>query len=599
MTTEASGVHRRRRKHRLWLWPVGIGVVALVALGGISLYHRWADLRGGRPHPDPWFADVTDEVGVRFVHETGDLDRWHMPQIHGSGVAVFDFDGDGRLDLYFLTFSDAGSTSVNRLYKNMPDGTFRDVTEGSGLGISGPSTGVIVGDVNNDGKPDVVVTQYGGVRLFLNNGDGTFTDATAESGLQNPLWGTSANLFDYDRDGYLDLVIANFVEADPGQVCHNASGKRDYCGPSAFRGTVSRLFRNRGAELAADPDAKKPRTAFEDVTVKAGLAELPGPGLGVYCADFTGDGWPDIFIANDGKPNRLWVNQRNGTFKDEAPVRGIALDSMGQSQAGMGIAVGDVDGDGLFDVYVTHLNTERNALWVQGPKRGEFRDRTAQAGLLGTRWRGTGFGTVLCDFDQDGWPDIAVVNGGVSRGTSTPNAALGAHFQEYSERNQLFRNEGGGRFQDISDQNDPLCGTPAVGRGLATGDLDGDGALDLVVTASGDRARVYRNVAPGRGHWLVARAFDPRLNRDAYGAEVVVEAGGRKLLRVVNPGDSYQCSSDPRAHFGLGGAAGYEAVHIRWPDGLAESFPGGAADQVLVLERGKGRSSAAPGGGGR
>ena len=590
MTTTAPAP----RKRHLKLWLAGFAALGLLATGGVLLYQQFAGSGTAPPEEAPWFTDVTDEVRLPFVQDAGDLSNWHMPQIHGSGVAVFDFDGDDRLDLYLLNFGGPNSKSTNRLYKNEPDGTFRDVTEGSGLGIAGYNTGAIVGDVNNDGRPDVVVTQYVGVKLFLNRGAGKFEDVTEPSGLQNPLWGTSANLFDYNRDGYLDLVIANFIELDLAQVCHNANGKRDYCGPSAFRGTVTKLFRNRGAEPAGKADAKRAEVAFEDVTARAGLASAPGPGLGVYCADFDGDGWQDIFVANDGKPNHLWINQKNGTFKEEALFRGIAIDSVGQAQAGMGIAVGDIDGDGLFDVYVTHLSTERNTLWQQGPKRGQFVDRTARAGLLATDWRGTGFGTVLGDFDHDGWPDIAVVNGAVSRGTPTPNASLGDHFREFSERNQLLRNEGG-RFRDVSAKNRPFCGTANVARSLAAGDLNGDGALDLVVTCIGDRARVFRNSARDRGHWLILRAFDPRLSRDAYGAEVVVEAGGRRLLRVVNPGDSYQSSSDPRPHFGLGAAARFDAVRVLWPDGLAEVFPGGDADRVLTLERGTGRATSSPG----
>jgi len=560
--------------------------VALAGLlAGFALWFPRSNVSDNQAAAEPpWFEDVTDAVGLNFVHDAGELTQWQLPQIHGSGAALFDYDGDGRLDLYLLNFGGPDSKSINRLYRNVRGGTLQDVTEGSGLGIAGYNTGVIVGDLNNDGWQDVVVAQYGGAKLFLNKGNGTFADVTEESGVKNPLWGTSTNLLDFDRDGWLDLVIVNFVEADPQQPCHGRTGKRDYCGPSAFPGTVTKLFRNRGA---VGPGLVR----FEDVTVKAGLAKAPGPGLGVYCADFNGDGWQDIFVANDGKPNHLWVNQKNGAFLEEAYFRGIAVDSLGQAQAGMGIAVGDVDGDGLFDIYVTHLATERNTLWQQGPQRGQFTDRTARAGLLNTQWRGTGFGTVLADFDQDGWPDIGIVNGAVARGTPYPNPALAAHFPEFSERNQLIRNEGHGKFRDISQLNPALCGTPVVARGLATGDLNGDGALDLVVTPIADRARVYFNVARPRGHWLIVAAIDPRLKRDAYGAEVVVKAAGRGLLRVINPGDSYQCSSDPRAHFGLGEAERIDSIEIAWPDGLSEVFfeQGTAADQVLVVRRGQGR----------
>jgi hypothetical protein len=263
---------------------------------------------------------------------------------------------------------------------------------------------------------------------------------------------------------------------------------------------------------------------------------------------------------------------------------------MGRAEAGMGVAVGDVNNDGLFDLYVSHLTTEHNTLWMQGPKRGLFRDKTGWANLLTTDWRGTGFGTAMADFDHDGWLDVAVVNGRVYAGTATPNAALGRHLMQYSERNQLFRNTGGGKFRDISAANSALCGAPNVARGLAVGDIDGDGAPDLLVTTVAGPARLLRNVAQPRGHWLLVRALDPRLKRDAYGAEVTVHAGGQRWLRIVNPGDSYLCSSDPRVHVGLGAAARYDSIIVRWPDGLVEEFPGGPADGAIVLRRSEGTS---------
>jgi hypothetical protein len=561
----------------------GMGILLLLSVVGYSLL-RPTDIIPEKTK-DLWFSDVTDEVGLDFVHDAGDLTKYLQPQIHGSGVAVFDFDGDGRPDLYFLTYGGPASKSINRLYKNMPDGTFKDVTEGSGLGIAGFNTGVIIGDVNNDGWPDVLITQMGGVKLFLNNGNGTFRDITEESGLKNPLWATSANFFDYDRDGWLDLVIVNYLEFDPTQPCQNPMGKKDYCGPRQSPSTVSKLFRNLGRKNQDPVD----RVRFEDVTVSAGLATAPGPGLGVFCADFNGDGWPDIFIANDGKPNHLWINQKNGTFTQDALKSGIAIDAMGNAQAGMGVAVGDVENGGLFDVYVTHLAAERNTLWKQGPKRGNFRDQTARAGLLATEWRGTGFGTVMRDFDNDGWLDIAVVNGSVAQQTSATNPNLRDHLPYYAERNQIFRNDGKGIFRDISALNKPFCGTPDVTRGLASGILFNDCAMDLVVTTVAGRARVFRNVAPDRGHWLVVRALDPRLKRDAYGAEVRVRTGEQQMLRIVNPGDSFQSSSDPRAHFGLGKSLRYDAIRVLWPDGLSEVFPEGEADRSLVLRRGEGR----------
>jgi enediyne biosynthesis protein E4 len=564
---------------------VGMVLCTLLIAGGAVFF--WLRYVGDRTQPqldDAWFVDVTDASGLDFVHDVGDLSSFRTSQINGSGVGLFDFDGDGLLDIYLLTHGGPDSPSTNRLFKNMGNGTFKDVTCNSGLGIAGFNTGVAVGDVNNDGWPDVLVTQYGGVRLFLNNGDGAFTDVTEASGLMNPLWATSASFFDDDRDGWLDLVVVNYLD-DGFTVCYGDTGAREYCGPGQCKGTVTKLFRN----LGFTGKDKAPPARFKDVTVLSGLAKAPGPGLGVYCADFNGDGWPDIFVANDGNPNHLWINQKDGTFLEQAFAHGIAVDAMGQAQAGMGVAIGDVDGDGLLDIFVTHLAVERNTLWHQGPMRGNFVDKTARAGLLHSEWRGTGFGTLMGDFDHDGWLDIAVVNGAIGRGTATPNPALKAHLKEYSERNQLFRNLGQGKFQDISLGNPPFCGTPNVCRGLVQGDIFGTGALDLVVSPIAGRASIYRNNVAKGGHWLLVRAVDPRLKRDAYGAEIRVRAGDRQWLRLINPAYSFQCSNDPRAHFGLGSATSVDAIEVLWPDGRAEVFPGGSVNERRVLRRGEGK----------
>jgi hypothetical protein len=396
----------------------------------------------------------------------------------------------------------------------------------------------------------------------------------------------SGAFLDYDRDGRLDLVVVNYLDFDPTKECWSHTGVRDYCGPQSYSPVTSKLFRNLGP--AGGKAGGPAGIRFEDVSFESGIGRLAAAGLGVACADFDGDGWCDIFVANDGHPNRLWVNKKDGTFADEAVSRGVAYSEMGKAYAGMGVAVGDVNNDCLLDLYVTHLGSELNNLWRQGP-RGQFRDKTAEAKLASTKWRGTGFGTLMADFDNDGWLDIAVGNGRVFRGGDAKDTGMG-YWETYLEKNQIFANDGTGKFRDISTANKAFCGHWNVARGLVCADIDNDGAPDLLVAPLGGKARLFRNVAPDRGHWLKVRPFDSKLNRDAHGAEVRVRTVAGEQVRVANPAESYLCSGSPVPHFGLGAADGYEAVTVTWPDGAREVFPGGAADRVVTLRRGEGRT---------
>jgi hypothetical protein len=499
----------------------------------------------------------------------------------GSGAAMLDFDNDGRFDLYFIQ-NGGPSGARNQLYRQRADGTFENVSAGSGLDVAGYGMGAAVGDIDNDGFVDVYVSGYGGGWLFHNRGNGTFEDVTKQAGVEIPSWGTSCSFFDYDRDGWLDLVVVNYVDYVAQRWCGPANGRQDYCHPSAFMGSSIRLFHNRGRDAAGK------WLGFEDVTRAAGVAKLV-PALGVVCADFNGDGWPDILVANDAQPNCLWVNQKDGTFVDEAVARGVAYDTFGNAQSNMGVALGDIDGKGRLDLAITHLTEETHTLWKQtGP--GQFQDSTGSVGLAAPHWRGTGFGTVLADFDLDGALDLAVVNGRVSRtrGPPAPDAGIGSYWADYAERNQLFANDGRGNLRDDSPQNKSFCGVYAVSRGLVWGSFEG-GAVDLVTTSVGGPARFFRNIAPKGGHWLIIRAVHPALKRDAYGALVSVRAGERRWIGLINPGQSYLCSGDPRAHFGLGSVDHIDEICIDWPDGLQEFFPGTGVDVTLRLERGKGR----------
>ena len=559
-------------------WPVWLAAL-LGLLAGCQKRDASSGASGGQPE---WFADVTDQVGLHFVHDAGPCDKYLLKESMGSGAAVFDCDNDGKLAVYLVQNAGPNSASTNKLFVQDSSGHFVDVSQGSGLDVAGYGMGVAIGDVNNDGLPDVLLTEFGRVRLFLNQGHHHFIDVTEQAGLNDPKWATAAAFLDYDRDGWLDLVVINYCDNADAHGCYDMTGKLDYCGPKPFPGTIPRLYHNLGRQ----PDGN---VRFEDVTAKSGLASAAVKGLGVVCLDFNGDGWPDILVANDEMPNQLWINQHDGTFKDEALSRGIALDATGELQANMGIALGDLYGTGRADVYITHLGREQNVLWCQ-TSPGMFEDCTPAAGLTGTKWRGTGFGTVMADFANQGTLDLVVANGRIDRAAhELPYSTVPPHWRPYAELNQVFAGDRSGHFSDVSIDNPTFCAVPGVWRGMAWADFDNDGGIDLLLTQIAGPAKIYRNVHPNRGHWLLVKAIDPALGgRDAYGARVTLRAAGRSQVGWVNPGSSYLSSSDPRVHFGLGAATRFDPIEVQWPDGSHESFPGGPVDQVLKLPRGGG-----------
>jgi hypothetical protein len=545
----------------------------------------------------PFFEDVTIGSGVDFQHWCGDGGKYFFPEVMGSGIALFDYDRDGKLDLFAVqgmpsetvrgqADSPAGRASrCSRSYRQQDDGRFRDVTDDAGLTDDQPyGMGVAVGDVNNDGWPDLYVSKYGEDRLFLNQ-QGKFADITEAAGISNPRWGASASFLDFDRDGWLDLVVTNYVDYFPSQKCIPANGVQDYCHPNVFHDAPSRLFRN----ISGSSDPPRSSVQFEDVSLTSGIDGKPGPGLGVLCDDFNSDGWPDIFVANDSKANHLWINRHDGTFAEEAIPAGVAYDRAGRPQANMGIAYGDVDGNGKFDLLVTHLDGEYDTLYRQ-IATGIFEDRSIDSGLAPTI-PPTGFGTAFADLDLDGDLDLVIGNGRVRRPDLARDAPAdpSQFWQGYTERSAIFMNGGKGNFVEADPASEPFCAEVHVLRGLCTGDLDNDGDLDVVTSEVNGPVRIYRNVTPRAGHWLVIKVAELEMGgRDAIGAVVTIRCGKQTLAQTVNPGFSYLSSSDPRVHFGLGDAKKFDELLIRWPDGEVESFPGGPADRHLTIERGTG-----------
>ena len=536
--------------------------------------------------------EVAAASGLGFVHFNGATGEYYQPEIFGPGLALLDYDSDGDLDLYYLQGamldSDRSPADAlfpppathwpgDRLFRNDLDAAgrprFTDVTEQAGLGSAGYGQGAAVGDYDNDGDPDLYVSNFGPNILYQNNGDGTFSDVTAGAGVDDPNWSTSTAFTDYDRDGDLDLFVANYVQFSirANKRCAGADGKPDYCGPQAYAAVRDRLFRNDG------------NGRFTDVTTAAGLDIAFGPGLGVTCADFNGDGWQDIYVANDGEENQLWLNRGDGSFENTALMAGVAINAYGKPEASMGVTAGDFDNDGDEDLFMTHLDRETNTLYLNDGK-GNFLDATDRYKLGRTSLPYTGFGSEWFDLDNDGNLDLFIANGAVK----IEETLRGQPFP-YQEVNQLIRNDGSGAFVDITSNAGPALALQEVSRGAAFGDIDNDGDIDIAVANNTGPARLLLNEAATGNHWLSIRLQGTGSNRDGAGARVAVLREGKPTLwRRAHTDGSYLSANDPRVHFGLGSEAALDSVVVKWPGGNSEVWQDIRGDRFVTLVEGNG-----------
>jgi enediyne biosynthesis protein E4 len=537
---------------------------------------RAADSGAGPAHE--WFVDRAEETGLRFVHFNGMSGQWYYPEHLAPGVAMFDYDNDGDLDIFLVQGQMLGEGTAlfppqgplpleGRLFRNdltvNADGTrtlrFTDVTDASGIRARGYGMGVATGDFNNDGCVDLYVTNLGRNQMFQNNCDGTFTDVSRQSGTDDPSWSVSASFLDFDRDGWLDLFVGNYLDysINRNTRCFSPSGRPDYCSPNVYRAQPSRLYHNNRDGT------------FTDVTVAAGLAREFGPALGVATADFNGDGWIDIYVANDGQENQLWINQRDGTFKNTGLLSGSALSADGKPKASMGVDAGDFDNDGDEDLFMTELRGEGSNLFVNDGS-GVFEERGTRSGLGPLSLAYTGFGTAWFDFDNDGWLDLLTVNGAVQtiEALARTNDPFPLH-----QRKQLFRNLGNGRFEEVTDRAGAVFQLSEVGRGAAFGDIDNDGDVDVLVANNNGRVRLLINELGGRQHWLGLRLVGTQAPRDMLGARVEIMRTNRAdgapatLWRRARADGSYASANDPRVLVGLGGSAEPVTVRVWWPSG--------------------------------
>jgi hypothetical protein len=555
---------------------MGIALVAL-ALGHAAMGQGAAPVATAAPGK---FVDATARLGIHFKQEASPTTKKYLLETMGSGVAVFDYDGDGRLDLFFANGARIddpmpkgtlpkkdGPKYWNRLYHQKADGTFEDVTEKAGLAGVGYSTGVAVGDYDNDGREDLFVAGYGRSTLYHNNGDGTFTDVTEQAGVAGSGWMTSTAWVDLDNDGLLDLVVLRYLQWDFDDILCGLreAGFRSYCHPDLFKPESMLVYHNEG------------KGKFTEIAHKAGL-DKPGKELGIAIADYDHDGWMDIFVANDSMAEFLFHNKKDGTFEEVGLPSGVALDGSGATFAGMGADFADYDNDGWADVFITDLANQRYALYKNGGD-GTFDYVSVPTGIATATLLHSGWGTRFFDFDNSGWKGLFIVQAHVMDTIQINEPHL-----HYKEPPMLLRNEHGKRFVDVSGQSGESFHQDWAGRGLAIGDLNNDGRLDAVVSTDDGPAYVLMNDTPGENHWITLELVGVKSNRDGIGAQVKLSTEAGDQYATVTTASSYQSSSDKRVHFGLGASKTIKSVEIRWPSGIVQKLSDVKVDQVVMVK---------------
>jgi enediyne biosynthesis protein E4 len=593
MQTVDCAIVQGKKMKRRDLLKTFAGVGAAAGLGGMAYRYygpgKNPALPSGRPTPpgpiQNHLVEVTRQAGITFEHNTGAFGQKYLPETLGSGCAFFDYDNDGWLDIILINGMDwpghpskfAGRSTM-QLYRNNRDGTFTDATHAAGLDIQMYGIGVAVGDYDNDGFADLYITCYGQDHLFHNNGNGTFTDVTKQAGLAGyESLSTSALWLDYDRDGHLDLLVANYVKWSPAvDIDCRLDGKtKSYCTPEAYPGQTCWLFRNRGDGT------------FEDVTGKAGLHDPTSKSLGVTMIDFDLDGWPDVFIANDTQPNKLYRNNHNGTFSEMGVSAGVAFSEDGVARAGMGADAADYDNSGLPSLVVTNFSEQMVGLY-RNDGHGFFIDEAPNSAVGKSTRLTLGFGCFFFDFDLDGRLDLLVANGHIDESITRVESSI-----SYAEAPHLFHNVGHGQFRDLAAQAGAGFAAPKVARGAAYGDFDNDGALDVLLTTNNGPAYLYRNEGCTH-HCIRFRTVGTKSNRDGIGTSVRIWTPDGMRILIVKSGSSYLSQSDRSVTFGLGGFQSIDRAELEWPSGLKQSLGKLPADRTYVIEEGKGVISDTP-----